>query len=408
MDEKRFIFISYIEIAKYLKGKDETALKNTIDDMISQCREFGFTDIILQVRSFSDAIYYSDIYPSSSMIVAKEGDKLPFDILEYFIKKSHENNLKLHAWINPYRIRSNLSKEEITDKNPAFKYLNTNKVEESDKGIFYNPADSEIRNLIISGVEEILDNYDVDGIHYDDYFYPSKTIDLENYQEELLKRENLTIDEYRLENTTKLIKKTYEVVKKKDKNILFGISPEGNIDNNYTSNYIDTKKFAENSGYVDYLMPQIYFGFFNSIKPFYETVKEWNSYIKTDTVKLIPALAFYKVGEEDLYAKDGQYEWIEYNNIIAREVLASRPGIQPAFVADTYRILVVTAAMRTGQFQGTGSEHSTVSPDIVVIARRAEATAAVLCLQNLGSKRTALPRGAAMHHDVVDFSHKIS
>lgn len=325
MDEKRFIFISYIEIAKYLKGKDETALKNTIDDMISQCSEFGFTDIILQVRSFSDAIYYSDIYPSSSMIVAKEGDKLPFDILEYFIKKSHESNLKLHAWINPYRIRSNLSKEEITDKNPAFKYLNTNKVEESDKGIFYNPADSEIRNLIISGVEEILDNYDVDGIHYDDYFYPSKTIDLENYKEELLKRENLTIDEYRLENTTKLIKKTYEVVKKKDKNILFGISPEGNIDNNYTSNYIDTKKFASESGYVDYLMPQIYFGFFNSIKPFYETVKEWNSYIKTDTVKLIPALAFYKVGEEDLYAKDGQYEWIEYNNIIAREVLASRP-----------------------------------------------------------------------------------
>ena len=69
-------------------------MKNTIDDMINQCSEFGFTDIILQVRSFSDAIYYSDIYPSSSMIVAKEGDKLPFDILEYFIKKSHENNLE--------------------------------------------------------------------------------------------------------------------------------------------------------------------------------------------------------------------------------------------------------------------------------------------------------------------------
>ncbi len=65
-----------------------------------------------------------------------------------------------------------------------------------------------------------------------------------------------------LKNTTKLIEKTYEVVKKKDKNILFGISPEGNIDNNYTSNYIDTKKFASESGYVDYLMPQIYFGFF--------------------------------------------------------------------------------------------------------------------------------------------------
>lgn len=325
MEEKRFIFISYIELAKYLKDKEETVMKNTIDDMIKQCKDFGFTDIILQVRSFSDAIYYSDIFPSSITIVAKEGDKLPFDVLDYFIKISHKNNIRLHAWINPYRIRSNLSKEEIKDNNPAFKYLNTNKVEKNAKGIFYNPADEEVRKLILSGVDEILDNYDIDGIHYDDYFYPSDTIDLENYNEAKKDNQNLTLEQFRLENTTKLIKETYERVKKKNKNILFGISPEGNITNNYEVNYIDTKKFASEEGYVDYLMPQIYFGFFNSVKPFYQTVKEWNSYITTDKVKLIPALAFYKVGCEDLYAKDGQYEWVESNNIIAREVLTSRP-----------------------------------------------------------------------------------
>ncbi len=325
MEEKRFIFISYIELAKYLKDKEETVMKNTIDDMINQCKDFGFTDIILQVRSFSDAIYYSDIFPSSITIVAKEGDKLPFDVLDYFIKISHKNNIRLHAWINPYRIRSNLSKAEIKDNNPAFKYLNTNKVEKNAKGIFYNPADEEIRKLILSGVDEILDNYDIDGIHYDDYFYPSDTIDLENYNEAKKDNQDLTLQQFRLENTTKLIKETYERVKKKNKNILFGISPEGNITNNYEVNYIDTKKFASEEGYVDYLMPQIYFGFFNSVKPFYQTVKEWNSYITTDKVKLIPALAFYKVGCEDLYAKDGQYEWVESNNIIAREVLTSRP-----------------------------------------------------------------------------------
>ena len=325
MEEKRFIFISYIELAKYLKDKEETVMKNTIDDMINQCKDFGFTDIILQVRSFSDAIYYSDIFPSSITIVAKEGDKLPFDVLDYFIKISHKNNIRLHAWINPYRIRSNLSKEEIKDNNPAFKYLNTNKVEKNAKGIFYNPADEEVRKLILSGVDEILDNYDIDGIHYDDYFYPSDTIDLENYNEAKKDNQDLTLQQFRLENTTKLIKETYERVKKKNKNILFGISPEGNITNNYEVNYIDIKKFASEEGYVDYLMPQIYFGFFNSVKPFYQTVKEWNSYITTDKVKLIPALAFYKVGCEDLYAKDGQYEWVESNNIIAREVLTSRP-----------------------------------------------------------------------------------
>ena len=325
MEEKRFIFISYIELAKYLNDKEETIMKNTIDDMINQCKDFGFTDIILQVRSFSDAIYYSDIFPSSITIVSKEGDKLHFDVLDYCIIMSHKNNIRLHAWINPYRIRSNLSKAEIKDNNPAFKYLNTNKVEKNAKGIFYNPADEEIRKLILSGVDEILDNYDIDGIHYDDYFYPSDTIDLENYNEAKKDNQDLTLQQFRLENTTKLIKETYERVKKKNKNILFGISPEGNITNNYEVNYIDTKKFASEEGYVDYLMPQIYFGFFNSVKPFYQTVKEWNSYITTDKVKLIPALAFYKVGCEDLYAKEGQYEWVESNNIIAREVLTSRP-----------------------------------------------------------------------------------
>ena len=87
-------------------------------------------------------------------------------------------------------------------------------------------------------------------------------------------------------------------------------------------------------------------------------------------------------------------------------ILRISPGIQSAFVADAYRILVVTATMRTGQFQGTGSEHGTVSPDIVVVARRAEAATAVLCLQSFGSERMALSRGAAMHHDVVNFSHE--
>ena len=107
------------------------------------------------------------------------------------------------------------------------------------------------------------------------------------------------------------------------KKILFGISPDGNIDNNYNSNYLDTRLFCSEKGYVDYLMPQLYYGFLNSTKPFEETVKSWNNLITND-IDLIPALAFYKTGNVDNYAKDGINEWIEYNNIIAREVMLSR------------------------------------------------------------------------------------
>lgn len=81
-------------------------------------------------------------------------------------------------------------------------------------------------------------------------------------------------------------------------------------------------------------------------------------------------------------------------------------GIQPAFVAEADTVGIVPLHVRAGQFQGTGAEHGAVAPDIVMVARRAETAAAVLCFQSFGSKRIALPRGAAMHHDVVDFSHE--
>lgn len=322
-NETRAVFISYIELKKYFYGKDEVVIKNTIDDMIENIDEYGLNTILLQIRSFSDAIYPSDIFPSSTMIVENAGDPLPLDILDYFIEVTHEKGMELHAWINPYRISSN-NQDEISPLSPAYNLESTSAVKRTENGIFYNPADKEVEELILSGIEEILDHYDVDGILFDDYFYPDDTIDQENYEQAKLENPNLTLSEFRLGVTSSLVKNTYQLVKGKDKNILFGISPEGNIDNNYSKNYIDTKLFASEDGYVDYLMPQIYFGFLNSTKPFTNTLKEWDNLITASNVKLIPALAFYKAGQVDYYAKEGQDEWIQYNNIIMREVQASR------------------------------------------------------------------------------------
>ncbi len=325
VEEKRAIFVSYIELSHYLKGKDEAAMKNIIDDMIEQISDFSFNMILLQVRSFSDAIYPSTIFPSSSMIVEQEGAALPFDVLDYFIQKAHAHQIELHAWINPYRIRSSISTSPITEKNPAFLWLTTDKVKTIEgKGTFYNPASKEVEALVLDGIQEILDNYLVDGIHFDDYFYPDNTIDQIEYQKAFAADQSLTLQQYRLQVTSSLIQKVYRLVKKKNKRLLFGISPEGNIDNNYTSNYIDTKKFGKEKGYVDYLMPQIYFGFLNESRPFYATMEQWNQVIQEKSVMLIPALAFYKVGKYDDYAKAGANEWLDNNSIIMREVLASR------------------------------------------------------------------------------------
>ena len=273
----------------------------------------------------SDAIYHSSIFPSSRSVVNNEGDELPFDILKYFIKKAHQKDLELHAWINPYRISNDTDTSIISKENPAYKLLNTSSVKVIDNvGIYYNPASSEVESLILDGIEEIIKNYDVDGIHFDDYFYPkSNDIDSTDYEKAYKDNNSLTLQEYRLNTISSLIRKTYKLIKSYDKSLVFGISPDGNIDNNYNSNYVDTRKFCTEEGYLDYIMAQVYYGLLNSTKPFEDTVKSWNNLITND-IDLIPALAFYKTGNIDEFAKEGVNEWVEYNNVIAREVMLSR------------------------------------------------------------------------------------
>ena len=125
-EEKRAVFISYMELQKYLKGKDEKTAKANINKMISALKSNKFNMIILQVRSFSDAIYESQYFPWSMVISENEGEAYHFDVLAYFIKMAHKSNLELHAWINPYRIRTNNDVSTITVKNPAYNLLETN------------------------------------------------------------------------------------------------------------------------------------------------------------------------------------------------------------------------------------------------------------------------------------------
>lgn len=320
-EEKRAVFISYMELQKYLKGKDEKTAKANINKMISALKSNKFNMIILQVRSFSDAIYESQYFPWSMVISENEGEAYHFDVLAYFIKMAHKSNLELHAWINPYRIRTSSDVSTITIKNPAYNLLETNDVDISDNGIYYNPASSNVQKLILDGIEEILENYQVDGIHFDDYFYPNLDIDNENYLE-YSKHNDISKDKYHLLMVNNLVKEAHKLTKKH--HVVFGISPEGNIENNYSKNQADVYTWAKSNEYVDYLMPQIYYGFQNEAAPFYNVLKKWDNLVKESDVKILPALAFYKSNQEDLYAKNGKYEWIENDDIIMRQVLLSR------------------------------------------------------------------------------------
>ena len=318
-EETRAIFVSYIELNKYIKGNDYEISKRNIRKIIKNIKKLKCNTIILQVRSASDAIYKSNIYPLSLNIVNTEYDDY-YDVLDYFIKESHKSNVKVIAWINPYRIRTTCDKTTITEKNPAYKYLDTDIVY-INNGIYYNPSKQETEDLIVKGVEEVL-NYDVDGILFDDYFYPDNNIDKKDYEEYIKNNEFIEEKDYRLNIVNKMIKRVYKTCK--NKNIKFGISPDGNIDNNYNKNYADVKYWLKSNEYIDFIMPQIYYGFYNSTRDYIKVTKEWENLIENKDIELYIALAFYKVGMEDKYAKSGFNEWIDNDNIIMREILLSR------------------------------------------------------------------------------------
>ena len=318
-EEIRGVFISYIELGNAIKGKEEKVAKKNIREMIQKIKDFSLNTIILQVRPGTDAIYPSKIFPYSHYVSEEEGKEV-FDILDYFIQQAHEEHIKLFAWVNPYRIRTNEDRESITSVSPAYPYLDTDTIYVKN-GIFWNPSKQVVTDLIVSGIQEILE-YSVDGILFDDYFYMDSEVDLDDYEFYKQSHPNLSLQEYHLEVVNRMIERVHQECQKK--HVKFGISPDGNMDNNYNKNYADVKRWMRSENYIDFIIPQIYYGFYNSTKAYTKVIREWESFLINKKIEFYIALAFYKVGKEDIYAKDGRNEWLENDNIIMREVLLSR------------------------------------------------------------------------------------
>ena len=318
-DEMRAIWISYIDMASIVKNRTESQFKTNFEKVCKNSVEFGLNTLIVHVRPFSDAYYNSSIFPWSSTITGTQGQNPGYDPLEIMVDLAHKYDLKIEAWINPYRVAT--SSVNISSKNPAYTWLNTDKVKEVDGKYFYNPASEEVMQLIVDGVVEIVENYNVDGIHFDDYFYPTtdKGFDKNYYEEYKTSGGKLSLEDYRRNNVTALLKKVYRAVKQINPNITFGISPNGNNNTNYNSLFLDIEDVVS-SGCVDYICPQIYFGFNHGSLPYKSTVDNWSAFVKNSPVKIYIGLAAYKVGASDQWAGTGKSEWLQSDDILKRQV----------------------------------------------------------------------------------------
>lgn len=215
-----------------------------------------------------------------------------YDPLDILIDTAHKHGMSFHAWINPYR-----------------KTLD----------VIYNPAKTSSTNRILRIVKEIIKNYDVDGIHFDDYFYPSRTKGAQFYQVSVAKRKTVI---------NKMIKTVYRTIKNYDKDLLFGISPAGIVD--YADSLgCDLEAWLGDEGYLDYIVPQIYWsdqyvmdGKVTAL--FSNRLNQWIALNKNDTPMYI-GLGLYRCGS----SSTTDLGWSrKSNNIVSQIKKLKRKGCE--------------------------------------------------------------------------------
>lgn len=315
--EMRGVWVSYIELDMQNESdKSESAFREKFKDIAITSKNAGFNTLIVQVRPFCDALYKSAYFPYSHILSGEQGVSPDYDALKVMCEICSELDLDIHAWVNPYRISTDSTPQFLSENNP---YVIDNELgEETENGIFLNPANKMARKLIIDGVTEIVKNYNVDGIQFDDYFYPTQDSDFDDteyadYVETVGEMNCMSIDNWRLANVNTLICDTYRAIHKISDDVEFGISPQGNIDNN-AKIYADVKSWCICKGFVDYICPQLYYSLENPALTFENSLNSWASLDINKNVKLYVGLAGYKANTDS-----DEGTWLYSDNVLSKE-----------------------------------------------------------------------------------------
>ncbi len=283
------------------KGGTKDFFTRKIEKIFSDCHEFGLNTVFVQIRPFSDSFYPSAIFPWSKYLTGEQGKKVDYNPLEIMVETSKKYGLSLHVWVNPFRISLNPDPDKLSEDHPALKYLDSDVVYVSDKGIYFNPASLESQKLILSGIQEIAKGYNVDGIHIDDYFYPDtdKKIDENQYSQYIKNGGKLDLTSWRIEVINSFVSGMYRTIKSINPDIIFSISPSGNIKNNYDALFADVSLWSSEYGYCDIIIPQIYFGSEHKKQPFEKVLKQWEDMNNNSDVKLLCGIGAYKAVEPE-------------------------------------------------------------------------------------------------------------
>ena len=306
--------------------RSESSYRELVQRVINNMSKDGFNTVFLQMRPFGDALYPSDVYPPSPYVTSSTSynGSFSYDPLKVFIEIAHASDISVHAWLNPMRLMASMSSistkyrlgQWYNDSSKKGKYI----VNATDSGgttrWYLNPAYPEARQLVIDGVMEICKNYDIDGIHFDDYFYISietESADLafdqaafNQYGGSYGSAGDLEVrKEWRRDNVSTLVKDIWTAMHDYDDDLVFGISPAGNIDNNQTG-YLcaDVKLWCSTPGYIDYIAPQVYWSmdYYRDFAKFDICTESWTELCTSDAVDLVIGMATYRAENDASYS----------------------------------------------------------------------------------------------------------
>lgn len=303
------------------KGLTVEKQKEEYIDLLNSLTNMGINAVIVQIRPSGDAFYESKLAPWSEYLTGVQGEYPGYDPLEFMISEAHKRGMEFHAWMNPFRITTNgTSKKQLAANNIA--NIKPEWIIAYDNKLMLNPGIPEVREYIINVVAEVVSNYEVDAIHFDDYFYPymdeehSSFPDTEQFWKYGMS--SLDLGDWRRNNINELIRGIDEKIASIKPAVKFGISPFGIWANkcsqkkgsntkggvsSYDTLYADTRYWMQ-EGWIDYIAPQLYWKFDFDVAPYHVIMDWWAKEAQGKNTHLYIGHAPYKIENDGWTAKE--------------------------------------------------------------------------------------------------------
>ncbi len=296
---------------------------------LDRFKQLNINTVFVQIKGMGDAFYNSPYEPWSRYLTGERGKDPGYDVLKFMIDEAHRRDIEFHAWLNPYRIATRAN--NTTAYPPLHTSVKPEWVVNHEKIQIYNPALPEVRQRLADIVKDIIINYNVDGIHFDDYFYPAPSAagemvsdqsDFEKYGADYT-----SIADFRRGNINKAIQGVHNVIAAVKPEVVFSISPAPNRDYNFNTLFADVVKWCQ-EGWIDVVIPQLYQEIGNQYNDFQLRLSWWSQ--NNNKAALVIGHGYYKFGDTTMPAAfqsttelEQQFDLTRKNNKVAGNAMYS-------------------------------------------------------------------------------------